>query len=430
MALTATILFSSAAIAQNDVRKLRVGDTLPDIALRHIINYKTESIKPSSFRGKWLLLDFWSPSCVSCLKAFPRLQQLQQQFSTDVVIMPVSFTWSPQAVQKFLEKRKSLGREIKMPTAVYESMDNEWIKMFPTDGFPQVVWIDRKGRVRGLTGSDFVTESNLRKLVDGTLQVLPFKSRQASYSRHQPLLTNGNGGPDTAFRFRSLITGYIDSIPFHGVLRQKDEQQTRLYMANETIASLVKAAWYKGKNADPFSKKLVLEVADPSRYVAPAHDSNYYSNLQKTAWCYDLVLPPSFSLSEAWRWMLSDLERYFKITVMSESRKTDCWVLSVTEGCDRLATKGGTPSYTMAKEELRFSIRNRPVSLLVSSLSVHDLPWIVDETAFAENIDIDIELGSHFTLEELNKALQPYGLKMEQGQRVLDVVVIKEGAGN
>lgn len=44
-------------------RELTIGDTLPDVEINNIVNYKAKSVKASDFKGKLLILDFWA-TCV------------------------------------------------------------------------------------------------------------------------------------------------------------------------------------------------------------------------------------------------------------------------------------------------------------------------------------------------------------------------------
>lgn len=55
---------------------LTIGDKVPDIVLNHVINYKAGDIKLSDFKGKLVILDFWSSWCGACIALFPHMDSL------------------------------------------------------------------------------------------------------------------------------------------------------------------------------------------------------------------------------------------------------------------------------------------------------------------------------------------------------------------
>src|SRR6476620_3661535 len=72
------------------ITPLTIGDTLPDMPLSSIINYKSFTACLSSFKGKLLILDFWATWCTSCLKHFPKMDSLQQQYPGQVQVIMVN----------------------------------------------------------------------------------------------------------------------------------------------------------------------------------------------------------------------------------------------------------------------------------------------------------------------------------------------------
>ena len=60
---------------------LQIGDTVPNIFIPYIQNYKQSSLRFSSFKDKWVILDFWFGTCKSCIEAFPKMEALQRQLS-------------------------------------------------------------------------------------------------------------------------------------------------------------------------------------------------------------------------------------------------------------------------------------------------------------------------------------------------------------
>ncbi|MGB8190551.1 MAG: redoxin domain-containing protein, partial [Chitinophagaceae bacterium] len=61
------------ASQQLKIRELNVGDTLPDLEVKDVINYSKSSIKISEFKDKYLILNFWATWCSPCIVSFPKL---------------------------------------------------------------------------------------------------------------------------------------------------------------------------------------------------------------------------------------------------------------------------------------------------------------------------------------------------------------------
>src|ERR1700754_375446 len=65
---------------------LQEGDTMPDILLGKILNFRTGKERFSELRNKLIILDFWFTGCSSCLEKFPEMEELQKKFDGDIQI--------------------------------------------------------------------------------------------------------------------------------------------------------------------------------------------------------------------------------------------------------------------------------------------------------------------------------------------------------
>ena len=420
------LLYSPCILAQNSTRQLQPGDTVPDLQLPVIINYNTTSARLSDFKGKLLILDFWSINCASCIKGFPHLEELQKKFGNRILVLPVSFGSKKENVVKFFEKRKASGHQVNLPSAIFEDMDNELVKLFPVDGFPLGVWINTNGKVYAITQSVYVNEQNIKEALAGKKYNKPVKKIQAGFNKDKPYLINQNGGADTAFSYRSIITGYNDSVSSFGLLKQKTTDFTRLFTVNQSIVNLVKRTAYPEYLSDVQNKKLVLEVAYPALYLVPAYDTGYARNMMKTAWCYEVILPPSFDLSEAKQWMYDDLCRFFRIKSSIEKRKIKCLVLKRQPSRPIAPSGNDTSSNFTSEDQTYISLKNKPLYFLESFLNGKFPQLVIDETGYTENIDIDLAVSANTSLLTLNKFLLDYGLQLCEEERLVEMLVVKE----
>lgn len=70
-----------------------------------IVTDQGKRITPTDFGGKVLVLNFWATWCMPCLQEIPSLNQFQQEFSKDgVVVVAVSIDKNEQKYHNFLKR--------------------------------------------------------------------------------------------------------------------------------------------------------------------------------------------------------------------------------------------------------------------------------------------------------------------------------------
>ncbi len=96
----------------------------------------------ADYRGKVVLLNFWTTWCPPCVEELPSLGRLQQQFDSEAfVVLGVDVGEEPAAVKKFLKK---------VPAAfpVLLDRDGQMVKPWRIRAFPTSFLIDKQGRMR------------------------------------------------------------------------------------------------------------------------------------------------------------------------------------------------------------------------------------------------------------------------------------------
>ncbi|MYC12448.1 MAG: TlpA family protein disulfide reductase [Gemmatimonadetes bacterium] len=117
------------------------GSVAPDFAVTDIDG---KNLQLSNFRGKYVLLDFWSTGCGPCVKDTPRLKALSEKFDRDnFEIIGVSSDTRRYKVENYVEKS-----HIGWPQ-ILDAIDNnnKVSKMYNIGGLPHYVLIDRQGKV-------------------------------------------------------------------------------------------------------------------------------------------------------------------------------------------------------------------------------------------------------------------------------------------
>jgi peroxiredoxin len=118
------------------------GDRAPDFVLADVAGNMTSL---ASFRGKPLVLHFWATWCPYCRKVQPGLDALQTQFSdSELVVVGVSFRENDGAdPQGVLEQRGVHFRTL--------LEGDDVASLYAVRGTPTTFFIDRKGRIIGMT---------------------------------------------------------------------------------------------------------------------------------------------------------------------------------------------------------------------------------------------------------------------------------------
>lgn len=92
--------------------------------------------------GHALLLDFWATWCAPCIKAMPKLEQLQGEYADrGLTVLGISIDEDPKAVEKFLQKKR-LGYAVAI-----DSADSPAWHAFAVAAIPAMVLIDREGQI-------------------------------------------------------------------------------------------------------------------------------------------------------------------------------------------------------------------------------------------------------------------------------------------
>lgn len=105
------------------------GNTLPEIEF-YDIDGKIHTLE--EFKGKWILLDFWSAGCYPCIMAIPELKELKDKYASDLAV--VSLSTDVESVWKDASERHKLTgnnwNEMKEDLGFYSVFDKGAIPLF------------------------------------------------------------------------------------------------------------------------------------------------------------------------------------------------------------------------------------------------------------------------------------------------------------
>lgn len=413
----AALCLNFSAIAQNKTltdQSLKIGDTIPE-QLWHLPLQVTNhsegrtAISLNDYRGKVIILDFWNTWCVSCILAFPHLQDIQQTFGNDIQILPVS-TQNNKQLSEFL-KTNSIGKKISLPLICNDSM---LTNLFKHKMISHLVWIDKKGKIRATTWSEFATAKNVEAIIKNEEIKWVMKNDMLSFNKSLPLLSfSKNGSQEPDIIYHSVITGHLNGInPTEGIIVDEVKRTVRRYDINADITSLCVRAWNKTLPILS-SKQFIYEVKDITRYIKPDSLFNETWN-QANTYSYESVLPISYTKDQLADILKNDLKRYLKVEGYLEKRPIQCIIIS------KIATH--KPNSVEKPNKTKITLLE-----LVRQLNntKTNIPFVIIDKGIG-NIPIPYIAGLSINLNDLKATLNSSGLQLSIQDKELEVFIIHE----
>ena len=155
----------SANSQENKPTNFNVWDMLPEqfwnTTHTAIKGGEQTTLQLSSYKGKFIILDFWALWCGACIGKFPLIDSLNHEFQDRLAIIGVNVKATrdtPSKINNLLEGKNRQQRAFKLHTIIN---DEQLLASFPHKGIPFYVWINEKGKVVAITGSNMLNRSNV-----------------------------------------------------------------------------------------------------------------------------------------------------------------------------------------------------------------------------------------------------------------------------
>ncbi|MBN8836340.1 MAG: TlpA family protein disulfide reductase [Sphingobacteriia bacterium] len=492
-----SMLVSLAGIAQADLslkikddwyltygsNGLKVGDTMPGIQLK-MVNVPTGKSRLADFKGKLVILDFWSTSCSVCIDDFPYMESLQKQFGDKIqIILTNPFETQEQIQQRFNGRYKGRIKIPDLPSIVANYSWQTWnellrvsslFKAFPCRSVPLHVWIDGKGIIRLIGGHENTYPDKIKDLLAGkeidfiygsTAPNIPNLSEDKKVSYYKVL----GSLKHTPVSYGSFITPYNNELNgnINVIIDSITNTQSR-YFINQDLLYLYEQAlsgtwkipsdvlycalpFYNGGGGLAVFSKGVDTANYSSREELTGRRSTD-KDLRKSEYCYEQVVPLDLPDKKKRQYMLEDLNRYFEqrlgTTVVVEKRKIPCYVLVRLAAEDKISSPAGSSDESgvsvlekdgkklkkftaidlLSVFQLTIPANPELQSFLLQKKRSNNLFLLMNGTGWMEDkkVSLTLPIETLKTMDELNVALHSFGLGIVEQEREIEVMVIKQ----
>lgn len=430
--LVTAFVFSTIFAMPQEVpiyKKVNIGEKMPDFTLKKVINYHKQEVKISEFNGKLLILDFWTRGCTACIGSWPKLIKLQQAFKNDIQILPVNIYDDEKTVRKIIKNQERfLGYHMDLPMSLG---DKDLKKLFPHDAVPHVVWISPKGVVKYISsGVDLNVETITKVLAEKKLDILEKTDDELTFDHTRPLFVNGNAGNEEIggrIVWSTMIKEYSPNMK--SLLNFGTSKNASFgILCNFPVKDMLRVLY--GKEQDEYgltrkfpAARMLFRGIDTSNLVNRINDTPTLRN----SYTLQITACRAVSVDQIKQKMLTEIKFYFGLSTKFEKQVKPCLIISRSDAPIKQFKDGKRLlSASSTKLELnQVSITYLFEYLCALNTTFQNFPYpIVNETGFdgkLGKIAIETNIGNY---QALNKALEPYGLKLSLQDREVDVLVI------
>jgi thiol-disulfide isomerase/thioredoxin len=410
--------------AQGQPKALSIGDAMPDIAVRQVLFFKEPTLYFQQFAGKLLILDLFHTSCGSCVQKLPRYDSLQKKFADSLQIVLV--TTEPASKVQAYWKKSRFTQGIALPVITGDTLLQQ---MFPHLYISHEVWIGASGRVKAITGSDYVHEAHIKTALAESRLNWPIKNDLEGYNDSLAMLVYNPQQPEM-LRPRQLQysamweaeEGLLGSFSF---IKESGSGTFRTRFINTPVISMYLASVGWLLRNEP--NRIVWETVDRERLDPAASELAISDWMATYSKCYESVQSLTLSKIQRLDNFRKDLDKFLGLYGRLETRAVDCWLLQQIPGVTRQPAPAGTPRHPSAIPGTD-SLRITTVSALVNELNgmADNLP-VLDESESKKPVVLPNICRKDFSnIPRLQQIIEPYGFRLVPGCQPIEMLVISD----
>ncbi|MEB2778595.1 redoxin domain-containing protein [Algoriphagus sp. D3-2-R+10] len=401
---------------------LTIGDQIPSgIEFSEVLQYGSDKLRLDDYRGKYVILEFWAPTCTASIASLSRLEQLEQKYGERLEIIPVT-VFKGESIEHFLNGYPEI-QGTKMPLVVDA---NKLAAYFPHFIIPHVVILDPEGRVTAITGIEDLSDEKLDLLMaSGESSFRLKEDRQIEIPVEARLLTETPQLQNKNLWFESAMTGYIPEVG--GSLIQRFNEVSHIRIINMSLLYHYQLAYSENDLVDYFGRnRIVREGFEPEELWSDKIGLDYEDWMAEGThvFGYELIAPLHHN---PYQLMREDLKRFFPhIDAKVESRKIKVYALVQQEGKSYPPSSSTEQSYN-ANTGLHMT--NYPLQGFVYHLNAYFMgisPYpVMNRTGI--DYPIDLELDARLSdPASLKQALLKNGLDLVVREEEVPVLVLRK----
>lgn len=429
---------SMAAFAQ-EARpvKPKVGKKIPEFTLPRITHHTSQQASAKDFEGKWLILDFWSLNCSSCIHSFPKMSEMSEALKNELNIVLVGVNTTHQGGKKIEALYETIREKKNLQLiAAYDSVLN---KDWRVPSYPHLIIVDPQGVVKHITSGVDLTKERMKTIMSGKKVELSRKdvpkpafdpyniSKSKVEVLWQSILTKNNG--ENSGIMMNINEG-IQNVEHFGKFKTAGMMLESLYelaYADHVPNYILSAS---NPNYGKLAIDAVILVKDKTPFEYNPEDV-FVSGLYN----YSITLPKDqYEKKRIMKIMQDDLQRVFGYKVSFETRKTKVvQLVAKAQAAEKLRSKGDGPySYKELEQDTQssrssFRVENMPINKLIDMLrhAIGSQTLLFNETGIKGNIDLTFT-ADMTDLKEVQKTLADSGLQLVVVERPVKTMVISD----
>lgn len=414
----------SGMTGKEEVKPLQIGDTIPEELWNmplQVVNHPDgkEVITLNDYRDKKLIiLDFWATWCSACLKPFPLINRIQDQFEEELKILLVNTEVNKESefVGDFLKDYSIKRNTSFLQTSIVK--DTILRQLIPFNLIPHYTWINNEGVIVAATSAEDVEPETISDFLNGKVPRLSLKADRIDFDSKEPFLFNRKVVDSESFKFGSALSGRMKGLSTMSSFSVKlSDPLTRVFMINTSALNMILKAFQQEGHFN--TNRIVLNINDPSRFIKSSNKSNKDTEWDKdNLFCYELFLSAQ-SKEEVYQKLKEDILGYFGVEVKIEDRELECWVVKTNNKVIEAITKEGR------KKQVDNLIVPKSVQQITNYLD-YMLPIPVTNGSSYQG-DVIVEMPEDLTnITHLLSTLRNAGLILEKCKRTFPVFVVSE----
>lgn len=408
-----------------NVRKLEIGDKIPDVVFPQVENYSKNTMRLSDFKGKKIVLDFWNRYCSACIGAFPDIENLNNELKDhNVVIIPI--TTDRLEIYKNLKSKSKILKEYTHPIIVGDSI---FINLIKPHGVPFYVWVDEYGIIKEKTSGYLLTKSNLINFSQGiTFDADYSKPSYSKIEKGSLLLFEEKNSKYRSTIFKVNKTFYDKA--FGSTVDSVLHLTKSIKLVDYPLIELFSIAeqYYNLKDIITFSPIL-------TKLLKPIERDSIENWIKNTSYTYEISIENFKAGKEEFKhfnsYLKKDLEKYFKIGSKIDSIDRDVFVLTSTSTPKDIFNLANSRDSIFEITSDGIYIRNCSINKLVEGLvewvgkSQNKATPVINETNEMRNININVSFARN-SIEGINRELRKNGYELVPSRRKIKSLILFE----